>query len=300
MGLLKEKKEKTKKPFLPTSTFLNSPRFVVEMVFIMVGVAIILFNVLYVDPSILFLSPILNVTGGLIAVILPTILLLNRYRYSREVDKWFIVFVEDLTSSLETGMTLPVALEYAAKKDYGALSGPVQKMAAQVNWGIPFKKALTAFSARMHSVTITRAITTIIETYKAGGRIATTLRSISETLVLIDRIRKERSASVHSPVLTSYMFFFIFIFILVVLQSFLIPALSSTSVTGLTGTGPSIPEGLFAQSFTNFIIVQGFFAGLVTGKLSEGSLTAGFKHSIFLIAFGYTVFGIFSQIQFTF
>jgi hypothetical protein len=31
------------------------------------------------------------------------------------------------------------------------------------------------------------------------------------------------------------------------------------------------------------LIVQGFFAGLVIGKLSEGSIKAGVKHSFILV-----------------
>ena len=44
-------------------------------------------------------------------------------------------------------------------------------------------------------------------------------------------------------------------------------------------------------------MVQGFFAGLVTGKMAEGSIVAGFKHSILLITTGYTLFSFASQFQ---
>ena len=304
MKLRRRTQEKPQPPNLKPHSFLNSSRFVTELLFIVIGAAIIIANQLYLANEYLFIGPLLNAAGGMIAVVFPTIILYNRYRTRKEMEQEFIVFVEDLTDSLHSGMTLPVALDYTTKRDYGALNRLLQEMAVQVDWGIPFARALLSFSKKTPSSTIRRAVDTIVETYKAGGRLTTTMKSISESLVMIDRIRKERSASVHSQVLTSYMIFFVFIFILIVLQSFLIPVLSSTELPVIGSTGvelsPRIPDEIFTQSFTAFIVIQGLFAGLVTGKLSEGALSAGFKHSILLIAFGYTVFSVFSQIRFVF
>ena len=38
-----------------------------------------------------------------------------------------------------------------------------------------------------------------------------------------------------------------------------------------------------ATAFMFLLIVQGFFAGLVLGKISEGNVKAGFKHSFILV-----------------
>ncbi len=125
------------------------------------------------------------------------------------------------------------------------------------------------------------------------------MKAIGQSLIEINKIKKERSLSVQSQIVTSYLIFFTFIFILVVLQAFLIPALSgATNVPGLsTGPSPEQSTQVFVGAFINFIIVQGFFAGLATGKMAEGSIVAGFKHSIVLITIGYTIFSIFSSIQ---
>ncbi len=60
---------------------------------------------------------------------------------------------------------------------------------------------------------------------------------------------------------------------------------------------PTIPAELYTQTFINFILVQGFFAGLATGKMAEGSLMAGLKHSIVLIVIGYTIFSLLGQFE---
>jgi len=178
-------------------------------------------------------------------------------------------------------------------------------MAAQVDWGIPFKRALETFAKKIGSVTVKRSVTTIIETYKVGGKVSDTLDAINKSLITVEKIRKERSSSVHSQVVTSYMIFFVFIFILVILQSFLIPSLTQRSASSValsvTGAPESLPSSQdYSELFTIFILMQGFFAGLATGKMAEGSIVAGLKHSVILIITGYLVFSVASQFQFGF
>jgi flagellar protein FlaJ len=179
----------------------------------------------------------------------------------------------------------------------------INNLAAEVDWGVPFKKALEIFGKKIQSVPIKRAVTTIIQTYKVGGRISDTLSAVGRSLVEIDKIRSERTASVHAQIITSYLIYFVFIFILVVLQTFLIPALSPpeniAGIPGLVESTTPISQELYKNSFVNFILIQGFFAGLVTGKMAEGSIVAGFKHSVLLIVVGYTIFSFSSQFQFS-
>ncbi|UCC91734.1 MAG: hypothetical protein JSV39_00465, partial [Candidatus Aenigmatarchaeota archaeon] len=66
---------------------------------------------------------------------------------------------------------------------------------------------------------------------------------------------------------------------------------------GETATTPAMPVELYTQSFINFILIQGFFAGLATGKMAEGSIIAGLKHSIVLIVIGYTIFSFLGQFE---
>jgi flagellar protein FlaJ len=40
-------------------------------------------------------------------------------------------------------------------------------------------------------------------------------------------------------------------------------------------------------------LVQGFFGGLVAGKMGEGSISAGLKHSLIMILLGYVALKFF-------
>jgi flagellar protein FlaJ len=276
-----------------------SRTFVFEVIFIVLGITLLALNFLFISVVFPFIAPLINVLGALIAIIPPFLIFYGRYMVSREIEEQFIIFITDLTGSIDSGMTLPIALKHASRKDYRSLTKYVKEIESKVEWGVPFEKALKIFSEKVSSMPIKRSVSTIIETYKVGGKISDTLRAIGQSLIEINKIKQERSASVQAQLVTSYLIFFVFIFILLILKTFLIPALGTMEAPALgevTGE-PTIPAELYTQTFINFILVQGFFAGLATGKMAEGSLMAGLKHSIVLIVIGYTIFSLLGQFE---
>ena len=270
-----------------------------EIIFIVIGAVILLLNFLYISSLFPFITPLVNVIGALIAIVPPFLIFYGKYRISKEIEEQFIIFITDLTGSIDSGMTLPIALKHASRKNYRSLTPFVKEIQSKVDWGIPFEKALTIFAGKINSTPIKRSVSTIIETYKVGGKISDTLKAIGKSLIEIGKIKQERSASVQSQIVTSYLIFFIFIFILIILKAFLIPALGTMEAPtlGELQSGPAVPVELYAQTFVNFILVQGFFAGLATGKMAEGSIVGGIKHSIVLIVIGYTIFSLLGQIE---
>lgn len=273
--------------------------FAFEIIFIIFGVVLLVFNFLFISIIFPFISPLMNLLGALIAIVPPFLIFYGRYKISKEIEEQFIVFIIDITESIDSGMTLPIALKHSSKKDYRSLTRYVREIESKVDWGIPFEKALKIFSDKVNSMPIKRSVSTIIETYKVGGKISDTLRAIGQSLIEINKIKQERTASVQSQIVTSYLIFFVFIFILLILKSFLIPALGTMEApaVGEMTTGPTVPIELYTQTFINFILVQGLFAGLATGKMAEGSIVAGLKHSIVLIVIGYTIFSLLGQFE---
>jgi flagellar protein FlaJ len=271
---------------------LHKIKYFYEIVSVIIGINILVINFFFIAEIFPFIAPLMNVLGGLIAVVPPSWVFYNRYKQNKQVESQFVIFIRDLTESINSGMTLPTALEHCSRKDYLALSPLINDMVAQVQWGVPFRKSLRIFARKTRSVPVKRAITTIIETYKVGGKVSDTLQAVGDSLIEIGKIKEERTASVHSQIITSYLIYFVFIFILVILQTFLIPALAE-----IPGAGSEVESPISGAAFVNFIMVQGFFAGLVTGKMAEGSVVAGFKHSILLITTGYTLFSFASQFQ---
>src|SRR4030066_2189355 len=60
------------------------------------------------------------------------------YRWRKGVDEHLPDLFRSMVQAQETGMTLPKALEEAAKRDYGPLTSELKKITAQISWGSTF------------------------------------------------------------------------------------------------------------------------------------------------------------------
>jgi flagellar protein FlaJ len=270
---------KYRKPF-------ESHKFMV-IISVIIGMFLFLINFIYIKFTLLYIVSIALVLIG------PIVIEYIRYKENKGIEENFPNFLRDVSENIHAGMTLPQAIKSTKTTDYGPLSPYVKKMAVQIDWGVPFDEILESFSSKGTSV-IRRTVSTIIETHKSGGKIAESLSAVGRSIMEINRIRKERASAIYSELVTGYVIFFVFLGIIVSLKSFLLPNMFvvASPELGITMTGSEI-KVVFSEVFQWLILIQGFFSGLVIGKMSEGNLVAGLKHSLILLIVGYSVVLIF-------
>jgi len=216
---------------------------------------------------------------------------------TREKDEMFLEFSRSLVESVKAGTPISKSILNIRTKDYGGLNPYINKLANQISLGIPLKSALETFARDINSPTITRAITIISESEKAGGEIEDILEAVTKSVTQVEKLKKERRAAMYTLVVQGYIIFFIFIIIMLVMQFKILPIASGLS-EGLGGVESASLGGLdsimggevasteeLARPFFWLLITQGLFAGLVIGKLSEGKVKSGLKHSFILIVF---------------
>lgn len=58
---------------------------------------------------------------------------------------------------------------------------------------------------------------------------------------------------------------------------------------GQTVTAKEVPKLQIANQFLYLLVAQGFFAGLAIGKLTEGSIRSGIKHSFILAVLAFLI-----------
>ncbi len=213
---------------------------------------------------------------------------------TRALEDSFPQFMRDLVESVRAGMTLPLAIDSISANDYGKLSPYIKRLNAQLQWGIPFGKAFLKFTRSTKSPLIGRIGSTVIESHRFGGNLTDVFEAISTTTIEIERLREERKLYVNSQLMSGYIIFFVFLGVIIGLQRFLVPTLSNISVKELTlGTTTATDMATEYKSiFRNLIILQGLFAGLVIGKMSEGAISAGIKHSLLLLVVGIVTYTI--------
>lgn len=247
----------------------------------------------------------------------------------KEVETRFLDFVRNLAGAIKSGMPVSRAIIYITKIDYGSLNKYVRKLGYQVEWAIPVHRALLLFGNSTKNDVIKRSIATVIEAEQSGGNMEDVLESITASLIEIKKIKAQRRASISSQVLQSYVIFFIFIGVMIVIQNMLVPYLMTDDDSGglfstggqgfgaITGTTASRTPSIVMSvpikydSLSSFVIsltgwfsslrgvfmmltlIQGFFAGIIIGKLAEGDITAGLKHSLILMTVAFFIMALF-------
>ncbi len=212
----------------------------------------------------------------------------------KEKEDMFLEFSRNLVEAVKSGTPISKSIVNVKDKNYGSLTKHIQKLANQVSLGIPVKQALKIFSDDIGNKVVTRSVALISEAEQAGGQIDTILESVAKSVSEVEDIKKEQKAAVSNLVVQGYIIFFIFIVIMLVTEIKIIPmtvGLASgqkMEFTGMTSSASSTlsPEEL-SQPFLFLLLVQGLFAGLVIGKLSEGSAKAGIKHSFIMVVLAY-------------
>ena len=246
------------------------------------GIVLIYINFAYFSkmPQ---LFTMINALAAFIVVGVPLIYRYNEYSRKKKIENTFPIFLRDVTKNISIGMTLPQAIRSAATNDYSSLTPYVKEMSAKISWGIPFERVLVDFAEKIGSTSLMRTVQTINEAHRSGGTVDVVLEAVSESLKEIERIKKERASSVYSQMINGYLIYVIFLGVMIGLSSFLLPTFRFSE------TMPDLGN-VFNEIFRNLIIIQGFFAGLAIGKMAEGTVLAGVKHSIVLVVVGYSAF----------
>jgi flagellar protein FlaJ len=211
------------------------------------------------------------------------------YKWRKAIDERLPDLFRSIVQAQQTGMTLVQALEEAAKRDYGPLTTELKKMNAQISWGTAFEEALVAFGERVNTVLTRRTVPLIIEASRSGGHVEKTFDPMGKFIQSTLMLDKERRTQTRPYVAIIYVAFFVFLFTIILLfRSFFV------SIEGLPvlGTTVMLPKEI-QRIFFHMTLIQGFFGGLVAGKMGEGTTNAGLKHSLILMLCGYVALKIF-------
>lgn len=241
-------------------------------------------------------------------------------RKQKELEGMFPEFVRNLVGAVKSGMPVGKAIVYVSRTDYGALTPHVVKLANQVEWAIPVHKALLNFANETKNGVIKRSIATVIEAEMSGGNIEDVLETVTTSVIEIKKIKLARKAGIHSQLVQSYIIFIVFLGVMIVIQNLLIPYIAdieSKNIEGVTEGGMALTSaalggairavqidysslGAFIGTigawltsirgvFLMLALIQACFAGLVLGKLAEGDLRSGAKHSLILMTIAFFV-----------
>jgi flagellar protein FlaJ len=239
----------------------------------------------------------INPMNIVILVFLLTIMppgFINFYETRRisRLEAEFPAMVRDISLSVKSGMTLKEAMSVAAGGQYGALTKAIKQMDNAISWGVSFDDALLHFAKKYPTVLIRRTVFTLIEASRMGGQLGEILEGVAIDVEETKALEKRRNSETKPYLMVCYISYFVFLAVILIMSYVFLPmmkeAAEATSGSALLGG-----MGQFAVSdadlakynmiFFHALVIQGFFAGIVTGKMGEGKVVAGLKHSVFFI-----------------
>lgn len=239
----------------------------------------------------------------------------------KNLEARFPDFVRYLAGAIRSGMPVSKAILHVSRTNFGDLTPYVRKLSNQIEWSIPAHKALMIFAYDTKNPVIKRAIATVIEAEQAGGNIEDVLETVTQSVIDIKKIKDRRKASIHGQSIQSYVIFLVFLVIMIVVQNLVVPYVSNLGATpggedDITGSilrplgGITERVEIDYSSFPAFMnsisqwfislrgvflmisLIQGFFTGLVIGKLAEGQIYPGLKHSLILMTIAFFVISL--------
>ncbi|MBU5575201.1 MAG: type II secretion system F family protein [Candidatus Aenigmatarchaeota archaeon] len=224
---------------------------------------------------------IINIIAILILFGIPIFSKYYSFLKVKNIEKYFPLWLGDVSRNIRSGMTLSQAIVKTKENRYGNFSKILKHAAIQIDWGVSFSKILEEIKIKCKSEVISQALLTIEEAYKSGGKIAETLERVEKNINEINKLKEERYSTIYSQVITGYIIFIIFLVVIYIMKTQLLPMLSNLS-----------SETNISNYIIHLTIIQAVFSGIIIGKLSEGKIISGLKHSLILFIMSYGIFGL--------
>jgi pilus assembly protein TadC len=191
-----------------------------------------------------------------------------------------------VTESQKIGLSPEKSIIQATtRKYYGQFSQFLELIRSQIEWGIPLRRTFENIRQKIRSWFVIVNFAMMIETVEIGGNSSQALEILSEYS------EKEREVQTSKRALLKPYILLAFIWSILIAVTTTIVALTTSLMTTVVSTSLSPVTVLAMQGqmdvFSIGIIFQCWISGFFIGKISEGNLAAGFKHSALLAATAY-------------
>ena len=213
-----------------------------------------------------------------------------------EIESRLPDFLRDVSEGGRFGMTLADSIKVSSRGRYGRLTPEIQRMASQIDWGVPATDAMKLFVDRVDTPLVRRMTTIVIKANEAGGNVADVLDMVAhdarETLLN----RNERSIAMSTYTVVIYVAFAVFLATIFILNTTFLPQMvkAGTSISeGAEEVGGNIPVQVQADVvpqinlvFYIAVVIHAFGDGILAGVLQDGRIANGFRHSFIMLLIG--------------
>lgn len=237
----------------------------------------------------------LYILGGalIVSAVWPAIKFQSRYQFSLDAESAAAIILRDVAEARKAGLGPEKCVIRATKrKDYGLFNKVANGISNKLEWGMTLEDIFKFIKKETTDFQILINFRVLFEIISSGGGNVNTLDTLASISEKIRNIEKSKRDMLKPYVLVGFM--------LVGITSFT-TLLVIDSLTDI-GTGLETDEAkkntLQMESNARFellgiaILIQAWLSGLFLGKITAGSYSAGFRHSIILIIISMISIGV--------
>jgi archaeal flagellar protein FlaJ len=214
-----------------------------------------------------------------------------------EIEKRLPDFLRDVAEGGRFGMTLAQSIKVSSKGRYGSLTPEIQRMAAQIDWGVPASEALWLFTERVNTPLTKRMVSIIIKANDAGGGVSDVLTMVAHDARENIINQSERGLTMSTYTVVIYVAFGVFLATIFILNSTFLPNMETAGAqvaqgaadAGVQSLPVNIKTDVIAEVQIIFIIsvaIHAFGDGILAGVLSNGSIPNGMRHAFIMLVMG--------------
>jgi flagellar protein FlaJ len=216
----------------------------------------------------------------------------------RKIDEKIPDLLRNLSNLNGSGILFSNSLKLMAESKMGILTKELKKLKEDMSWGTSTSRVLMKLGNNIKTSTSSRVLHTLIKANESTSDLKNVLLVTSEQVKSEEELKKERSSDMAVYVVTIYVAFFVFVFIVYILVLYFFPqnvsfTRSSQEIwyAGIGNESFNIKE--YTMLMFHSTLIQAFVSGLVAGKMGQGSVCMGLKHSVSMIMIAYIVFMLF-------
>jgi flagellar protein FlaJ len=222
----------------------------------------------------------LGMAVALIAAAIPGVIAHSYYsRKGKRIEREVTNFMRDLTEARKTGASPEKCMENLSGRNYGAFTAILNIATKQIEWGFPFKVIYETVKTKITSWIALINIYLLVDAIEVGGGTPETLETLTHFSEELSSLEKEKQETMRPLIIMPYVGAGILVVSTLILLGF-------SQLILINYAHQSVPFSQVVTLILPPLMLQIFFTGIVTGKLSSGSASAGFKHALVLVIVG--------------
>jgi archaeal flagellar protein FlaJ len=181
-------------------------------------------------------------------------------------------FLRDLVEVRKSGLSPERSIEALSDREYKGFSRYLKDISTKINWGYPLRQIYAEFSTKIKNWLALVNIYLLLDTIEVGGGSEQSIESLAEFSEASKQLEEEKKA--------------------VLMPLVIVPYIGAALLTGTTvmflgffggsNLGVSVPTVMLYKTLLTPLALHSFTLGLVTGKITSGRVSAGFKHAVIL------------------